>query len=168
MGYRWLTMLWQFQLNSKGTQRDIYMYPFSPNLFSHPGCTEHCSLSTLNTLCSSYQKQIIKNRLFCPIKLLWPNLPKSPGLQMCEHNSGVLTMSGQDEHTHYVNIWNNPPLGDKMSQWSPRSLWLFIQMHGVRNTRISWAFRRAGGTGPGRGRPGCPQQPRLTPSAPEH
>ena len=44
-------------------------------------------------------------------------------------------------------------LGDKMWQWSPSSLWLFIQMHGVRNTLISWAFRRAGGTGPGRGRP---------------
>ena len=34
----WLTMLWQFQVDSKGTQLYVYMYPFSPKLLSHPGC----------------------------------------------------------------------------------------------------------------------------------
>ena len=34
----WLTMLWQFQADSKGTQLYVYMYPFSPKLPSHPGC----------------------------------------------------------------------------------------------------------------------------------
>ena len=36
--YSWLTMFWWFQVNSKGTQPYIYMYPFSPILLSHPGC----------------------------------------------------------------------------------------------------------------------------------
>ena len=34
----WLTMLWQFQVDSKGIQPYIYMYPFSLKLPSHPGC----------------------------------------------------------------------------------------------------------------------------------
>ena len=38
LGYSQLTMLWQFQMNSKGTQPYIYMYAFSPKLSSHPGC----------------------------------------------------------------------------------------------------------------------------------
>ena len=33
-----LTMLWQFQVNSRGTQPCIYKYPFSPRCPSHPGC----------------------------------------------------------------------------------------------------------------------------------
>ena len=44
--YSWLTnndCLWQFQVNSKGTQPYIYMYSFSPKLPSHPGC--HITLS---------------------------------------------------------------------------------------------------------------------------
>ena len=36
-------MLWQFQVNSKGTQPYIYMYPLSPKLLSHSGC--HITLS---------------------------------------------------------------------------------------------------------------------------
>ena len=37
--YSWLTMLWCFQVDSKGTQPYIYLYPFSPpNPPSHPGC----------------------------------------------------------------------------------------------------------------------------------
>ena len=31
LGYSWLTMLWQFQMNSKGTQPHIYTSPFSLN-----------------------------------------------------------------------------------------------------------------------------------------
>ena len=30
MEHNWLTMLWQFQVDTKGTQPYIYMYPFSP------------------------------------------------------------------------------------------------------------------------------------------
>jgi len=41
--YSWLTMLWQFQVNSKGIQPYVCMYPFSPKLPSHPGC--HITLS---------------------------------------------------------------------------------------------------------------------------
>ena len=37
----WLTMLWQFQVDSKGIQPYIYMYPFSLKLPSHPGCHKH-------------------------------------------------------------------------------------------------------------------------------
>ena len=34
-------MLWQFQVDSKGIQPYIYMYPFSLKLPSHPGCHKH-------------------------------------------------------------------------------------------------------------------------------
>ena len=36
--YSQLTMLWWFQVDSKGTQPYTYMYPFFPKLPSHPGC----------------------------------------------------------------------------------------------------------------------------------
>ena len=36
-------MLWQFQMNSKGTQPYLYMYALSPRLPSHSGC--HMTLS---------------------------------------------------------------------------------------------------------------------------
>ena len=36
--YSHLTMLWQFQVNSKGTQSYTFTYPFSPKFPSHPGC----------------------------------------------------------------------------------------------------------------------------------
>ena len=36
--YSLLTMLWWFQVGSKGTQPYIYMYPFSSKLPSHPAC----------------------------------------------------------------------------------------------------------------------------------
>ena len=39
--HSWLTILWQFQVNSKGTQP--YVCPFSPKPHSHPGC--HMTLS---------------------------------------------------------------------------------------------------------------------------
>ena len=42
-GNNWLTMLWEFQVNSEGTQPSMYMYPFSPKSPSHPGC--HMTLS---------------------------------------------------------------------------------------------------------------------------
>ena len=35
--YSWLTMLWQFPGDRKGTQPYSYMYPFSPKFSSHPG-----------------------------------------------------------------------------------------------------------------------------------
>ena len=38
LGYSQLTMLWKFQMSSKGTQPYIYMYPFSPKLPFYPGC----------------------------------------------------------------------------------------------------------------------------------
>lgn len=38
MEYRWLTMLWLFQMNSKGTQSYIHSYQFSPKQPSPPGC----------------------------------------------------------------------------------------------------------------------------------
>ena len=34
----WLTMLWQFQVNSEGTRPHMYIYPFSFKLSSHPSC----------------------------------------------------------------------------------------------------------------------------------
>ena len=37
----WLTMLWQFQVDSKGIQPYLYMYLFSPKLPSRPGCHKH-------------------------------------------------------------------------------------------------------------------------------
>ena len=43
--HSWLTMLWWSQVDSKGTQPYIYMYAFSPQLPSHPGC--HLTLSTV-------------------------------------------------------------------------------------------------------------------------
>ena len=36
--YNRLTMLWQFQVDSKGTQPYTYVCPFSPKLPSHLGC----------------------------------------------------------------------------------------------------------------------------------
>ena len=33
-----LTALWQFQVNSKGPQPYMHMYPFLPRFPSHPGC----------------------------------------------------------------------------------------------------------------------------------
>ena len=36
--YNRLTMLWQFQVDSKGTQPYTHVCPFSPKLPSHPGC----------------------------------------------------------------------------------------------------------------------------------
>ena len=36
--YSQLTILWSFQVDSKGTQPNMYMCPFSPKLPSHPGC----------------------------------------------------------------------------------------------------------------------------------
>ena len=42
--YSWsITVLCYFQVDSKGTQPYLYMYPFSPKLPSHPGC--HMTLS---------------------------------------------------------------------------------------------------------------------------
>ena len=38
LGYSQLTMLAQFQVDSKGTQPYTYIYPISPKLPSHPGC----------------------------------------------------------------------------------------------------------------------------------
>ena len=38
--YSWLTTLWWFQVNTKGTQTYIYMYPFSPKLLSLPAATQ--------------------------------------------------------------------------------------------------------------------------------
>ena len=38
-------MLWQFQVDSEGTQPHTYMYPFSPKLPSHPGW--HMTLNTV-------------------------------------------------------------------------------------------------------------------------
>ena len=43
LGNSQLTMLWQFQVDSKGTQPYTYVYPFSPKLPSYPGC--HIPLS---------------------------------------------------------------------------------------------------------------------------
>ena len=48
LGYSQLTMLWQFQVNSEGTQP--YLYPFSPKLPSHPGCHTALSSSLCYTL----------------------------------------------------------------------------------------------------------------------
>ena len=39
-------MLWWFQVLSKATQPNIYMYPFSPKLPSHPGCHTHIGLNS--------------------------------------------------------------------------------------------------------------------------
>ena len=36
--YSQLTMLWQFPVDSKGTQPYTCMFPFSLKLFCHPGC----------------------------------------------------------------------------------------------------------------------------------
>ena len=41
--YSHLTALWEFQVDSKGTQPYIHMYPFSPKFASHPCC--HITLS---------------------------------------------------------------------------------------------------------------------------
>ena len=46
-GYNWLT-IWQFQVDSKGTQSYIHRYPFSPKLPSRPGC--HIPLSRVPVL----------------------------------------------------------------------------------------------------------------------
>ena len=55
-GYSRLTMLWQFQVNNKGTQTYIYMYPFSPKLPSLPGC--HITLSR-----GPYSTQFLEKRI---------------------------------------------------------------------------------------------------------
>ena len=44
--YSQLTMLCWFQVNSKGTQPYIHMYPFSFKLPSHPGCHKTSSSAT--------------------------------------------------------------------------------------------------------------------------
>ena len=41
--HTWLMVLWQFQVDSKGTQPYTCMYQFSPKLSSYPGC--HIALS---------------------------------------------------------------------------------------------------------------------------
>ena len=46
LGYNHLTMLWLFQLNSKGTQPYMYMYPFFSKLPSHPHC--HITLNRVS------------------------------------------------------------------------------------------------------------------------
>ena len=51
LGYSQLTMLWQFRVDSEGTQPFIYMYAFSPKLPSHPGCNE-ATLDSLKWFCS--------------------------------------------------------------------------------------------------------------------
>ena len=59
-----LTVLWQVQVNSKGTQPYKYMYPFFSKLPSHPGChiTGSSSLSyTAGPCCLS-----ILNTAVCP------------------------------------------------------------------------------------------------------
>ena len=50
MEHSWLTVFWQFTVNSEGTQPYIYMYPFSSKLFSHPGC--HRALSRVSSAIS--------------------------------------------------------------------------------------------------------------------
>ena len=45
LGYNRLTMLWQFQVDSQGTQPSMYMDPFSPKLPSHSRC--HITLSRI-------------------------------------------------------------------------------------------------------------------------
>ena len=71
-----LTMLWEFQVNSEGTQPYIYMYPFSPKLCSHPGC--HITLSSY--LCYTvgpYWLSISNIALYtCPSQI--PELPFPP------------------------------------------------------------------------------------------
>ena len=44
-----LSHFFKFQVNSKGTQPDMYMYPFSPRLPSHPGC--HVTPSRMGPWC---------------------------------------------------------------------------------------------------------------------
>ena len=41
--YSQLTILWLFQVNSKGTEPHIHIFPYSPKLHSHPSC--HITLS---------------------------------------------------------------------------------------------------------------------------
>ena len=53
--YSQLTMLLQFQVDSKGTQPYIYMYPFSPKSPSHPGC--HITLSRVYNQSRHYSKK---------------------------------------------------------------------------------------------------------------
>ena len=65
LGYSQLTMLWQFQVNSKGTQPYIFLDPFFPKLPSHPGCHVTISRVYLDILyflylpyCTGYNKML--------------------------------------------------------------------------------------------------------------
>ena len=55
LAYSWLTMLWQFHVNSEGTHPYRYMHPFSSKLPSHPGC--HLTLSRVP--CAVYSRTLL-------------------------------------------------------------------------------------------------------------
>ena len=59
-----LTMLWQFQMHSKGTQPYINMFPFSPKLPSNPG--RHLALNITYLLFYDFRK--IRYRS-CPLRI---------------------------------------------------------------------------------------------------
>ena len=53
LGYSQLTMLWQFQVNSKGTRPCVHMYPFSPRLLPSRLPCNICSTGDKNPISRS-------------------------------------------------------------------------------------------------------------------
>ena len=73
--YSQLTTLWQVQIDSKGTQPHIHMYPFSPKPLSYPDC--HITLSRDPcALCPCWLSILNIAVCTCPSQL--PNYPFSP------------------------------------------------------------------------------------------
>ena len=54
MEYRQFNNVVIFQVDSKGTQTHIYMYPFSPKFASHPGCQ-----MTLSRVLCAYSRTLL-------------------------------------------------------------------------------------------------------------
>ena len=124
-----MLMLWSFQVDCKGTQPYVYMYPFSPRLPSHPGWCSGCFYIhvcrggnlTSRISCSESQlqqatywqaEQREKNReLLC--KAEKASLPRSSGLDAsglwgCQTAS--LGMLGRFRET-LAHGWASQPLG---------------------------------------------------------
>ena len=80
--YSQLTMLWKFQVDDKGTQSHVYIYPFSPKFPFHPGC--HLTLSrvpcavlysrSLLVICLKYSRVCMS----IPNSRTIPHLPSPP------------------------------------------------------------------------------------------
>ena len=113
--YSWWTMLWEFQVESKGTQPYLSTYPFFPKLPSHPGW--HRTLSRVPCLAPFLERRAVcqSGLLQCFVmqqsKILcyqskrqndWELTPSSSSL--CSEHSHVHLIEGVIFHRYFCKL----------------------------------------------------------------